>query len=111
VGLGLVLVGRLIQLVSKSILGRGKAGGELAMCQDLKSTRQRTGVYCVGQITPYLPAAQTDIGVLGDLLVDLLAGSGSVALDGLADVLHGLSGGLHCDSLRRQMTVWICVRC
>jgi hypothetical protein len=34
-----------------------------------------------------------------------------VALDGLADVLHGLSGGLHCDSLRRQMTVWICVRC
>lgn len=35
-------------------------------------------------------SAQLGIGVLGDLLVDLLGGSGTGALDGLGDVVDGV---------------------
>lgn len=35
-------------------------------------------------------SAQLGVGVLGDLLVDLLGGSGTSALDGLSDVVDGV---------------------
>lgn len=37
-------------------------------------------------------SAQLGIGVLGDLLVGLLGGSGTSALDGLRDVVDGVLG-------------------
>lgn len=60
VDISLNLVGLLVLLVEKGVLGSS-------------NTRGNVGVV-----------------VLGDLLVDLLRGSGSGALDGLADVVDGV---------------------
>lgn len=42
-----------------------------------------------------LPGANVGVGVLGDVLVGLLGGLGSAALDGLGDVVCGVLDGLH----------------
>lgn len=44
-----------------------------------------------------LPSAEGSVGVLGDLLVGLLADTGGGTLDGLGDVVESLLGGLHCE--------------
>ena len=43
-----------------------------------------------------LPSADGGVGVLGDLLVGLLADTGGGTLDALGDVVESLLSGLHC---------------
>ena len=43
-----------------------------------------------------LPSADGGVGVLGNLLVGVLAGSVGSALDGLGDVVRALLEGVHC---------------
>lgn len=80
---GLVLVGGLVDLVTKSV-----GGGA-----DAVEVVNKDYVYQVDSIS--LPSADRGVAVLGDLLVGLLGSTRGSALNGLSDVVNSLLSGLH----------------
>lgn len=86
-GLGLVVVGSLIELVTESVLGGAGTEGGVSGWARVEYKKGRC-----------LPSGDIDITVLRNLLVGLLAGTGGDRLDGLSNVVDGLLGGLHCES-------------
>jgi hypothetical protein len=86
VDLSLVVVAGLLDLVAEGVLGGGDT------------------------------SANGGLSVLGNLLVDLLAGARSGSLDGLRDVVGGLLDRLHCEGLFGLFVViwlWVvdCIEC
>jgi hypothetical protein len=97
-GLSLAIVGVLVDLVTKSILG---GGGTVPFVSQIAS---------IVNIARCLPSANGSLAVLRDGFVGFLAGLRGGALDGLRDIVGSLLDGLHCEGCGD--VVWLlCEEC
>ena len=98
-GLSLAIVGVLVNLVTKSILG---GGGTVSFVS--------YAIASIVNIERCLPSTNGGVLILGDIFVRLLASLRGGALDGLRNVVGGLLDRLHCDGCGG--VVWLlCEEC
>lgn len=97
VSLGFALMARLVDLVTKGVLGSGGTVREGCQQWISKINLDRS-----------LPSAEGSVAVLGDLLVGLLGNTRSGLLDLVGDEVTGLLERIHCERLVVELFVCYC---